>query len=84
MSVIHSTQQPELTLRKKNLSICYHAVRKAVAMGKILTTHTKTDNNLSDFMTKVTFGQKRRNLVGSVLYDLYDDYPSKKRKPAAE
>jgi hypothetical protein len=27
-------------------------------MGKILTTHIKTDNNLSDFMTKVTFGQK--------------------------
>ena len=53
-------------------------------MGEILTTHIKTDNNLSDFMTKVTFGQKRRHLVGSVLYDLYDDYPSKKRKPAAE
>jgi hypothetical protein len=85
MSVIHNTQRPESTLRKKNLSICYHAVREAVAMGEILTTHIKTDNNLSDFMTKVTFGQKRRHLVGSVLYDLYDDYPSKKkRKLAAE
>jgi hypothetical protein len=84
MSVIHNTQRPESTLRKKNLSICYHTVREAVAMGEILTTHIKTDNNLSDFMTKVTFGQKRRHLVGSVLYDLYDDYPSKKRKLAAE
>ncbi len=43
-------------------------------MGEILTTHIRTDINLSDFMTKVTFGQKRRHLVGSVLYDLYDDY----------
>jgi hypothetical protein len=84
MSVIHNTQRPESTLRKKNLSICYHVVREAVAMGEILTTHIRTDNNLSDFMTKVTFGQKRRHLVGSVLYDLYDDYPSKKRKLAAD
>jgi len=84
MSVIHNTQRPESTLRKKNPSICYHAVCEAVAMGEILTTHIKTDNNLSGFMTKVTFGQKHRHLVGSVLYDLYDDYPSKKRKPAAE
>jgi len=84
LSVIHNTQQPESILRKKNLSICYHAVREAVAMGEILTTHVRTDNNLSDFMTKVTFGQKRRHLVGSVLYDLYDDYLSKKRKLAAD
>jgi len=74
MSVIHNTQRPESTLCKKNLSICYHAVCEAVAMGEILTTHIKTDNNLSDFMTKMTFGQKCRHLVGSVLYDLYDDY----------
>ncbi len=80
MSVIHNTHRPESTLRKKNLSIYYHAV----AIGEILTTHIKTDNNLSDFLTKVTFGQKRRHLVGNVLYDLYDDYPSKKSKLAAE
>ncbi len=57
MSVIHNTQQPELTLKKKNLSICYHTVRKAVAMGEILTSNVRTDNNFSDFMTKVTYGQ---------------------------
>jgi hypothetical protein len=56
MSVIHNTQWPESTLKKKNLSICYHAVRKAVAMGEILTSHVRTENNFSDFMTKVTYG----------------------------
>ena len=33
MSVIHHTQGPESTLRKKSNSICYHAVRESVAMG---------------------------------------------------
>jgi hypothetical protein len=78
MSIIHNTQRPESTLKKKNLSICYHAVRKAVAMGEKLTSHVRTKNNFSDFMTKVTYGQKRRHLVGSILLDIYDDYSSKK------
>jgi hypothetical protein len=56
MSVIHNTQWPESTLKKKNLSICYHAVRKAVAMGEILMSHVRTENSFSDFMMKVTYG----------------------------
>ena len=42
MSVIYNTSQPESTLNKKNNSICYHAVREAVASGECLTTHFKT------------------------------------------
>ena len=91
MSIIHNTQRPESTLKKKNLAICYHAVHEAVAMGEILTGHIGTGDNLSDFMTKVTYGQKRRHLVGSVLHDIYDDFhtpkpkhtPSRKRKRSA-
>jgi hypothetical protein len=56
MSVIHNTQWSESTLKKKNLSICYHTVCEAVAMGEILTPHVRTKNNFSDFMTKVTYG----------------------------
>ncbi len=82
MSVIHNTQQPESTLKKKNLFICYHAVRKAVAMGDILTSHVRTENNFSDFMMKVTYGQKRHHLVGFVLSDIYDDYSNKKSRCA--
>jgi hypothetical protein len=40
-SVIHNTQQPESTLKKKNLSI-YYAVREADAMGEILMSHVQT------------------------------------------
>jgi hypothetical protein len=82
MSVIYNTQQPESTLKKKNLSICYHAVHEAVAMGEILTSHVWTENNFSDFMTKVTYGQQRHHLVGSVLFDIYDDHSNKKSRLA--
>ena len=39
MSVINNAQKPESVLRKKSNSICYHAVRKAVAMGELLAAH---------------------------------------------
>ena len=74
MSVIHNTSKPESTLKKKSNSICYHAVREAVAAGECLTSHLSTKNNASDLMTKVTYGAKRRNLVSMILYDIYDHY----------
>jgi hypothetical protein len=33
MSVIHDTQWPESTLKKKSNSVCYHAVHESIAMG---------------------------------------------------
>ena len=39
MSVIYNTSEPESTLKKKSNSICYHALRTAVASGEFLTTH---------------------------------------------
>ena len=63
MSVIYNTSRPELTLKKKSNSICYHAVREAVASGKCLTTHCKTGDNYSDIMTKVLYGQEKRDNV---------------------
>ena len=48
MSVITNTQKPESTLKKKSNSICYHAVREAVAMGECLTAHVPTTKNLAD------------------------------------
>ena len=82
MSVIYNTSRPESTLKKKSNSICYHAVREAVASGELLTTHCKTGDNHSDMMTKVLYGQKKRDNVSRILYDIYDhdDGPS----PATE
>ncbi len=66
---------PESTLKKKCNSICYHAVQESVAMGKSLITYIKSEDNLSDLMTKVTYGARHCRLVGNILYDIYDDHP---------
>ena len=39
VSVIHNTQQPESTLKKKLNAICYYAIREYVAMKESLTGH---------------------------------------------
>jgi hypothetical protein len=72
MSVIHNTSKPESVLKKKSNSICYHAVRESVAAGESLTSHISTHYNLSDLLTKVLYGEKRRQLVRGLLCDIYD------------
>ena len=73
MSVIHNTQRPESTLKKKSNSICYHFVRESVAMGESLTTHVRSENNPSDICSKlVPGGAKRDHLVSMILYYLAD------------
>ena len=73
MSVIHNTQRPESMLRKKSNSICYHAIREAVAMNELLTGHVSTHHNPADIATKVVPGGQQRNyLVGLVLYDVME------------
>jgi hypothetical protein len=74
-SQVTNSTRPESTLKKKCNSICYHAVQKSVAMGESLITHIDSEENISDLMTKVTHGGKRRQLVGNILYDIYDDHP---------
>ena len=73
MSVIHNTQQPESTLKKKSNSIDYHAARGSGAMGESLTGHVPTNQNVADLATKVLFGKKRRGMVNKLLYNVYDD-----------
>jgi hypothetical protein len=73
MSVIHNTQRPESVLKKKSNSICYHAIREAVAMGECLTGHVSTHENPADICTKIIAGgRKRDHLVGLILHDLAD------------
>jgi hypothetical protein len=71
MSVVNNTSKPESTLKKKSTSICYHAVREAVAMGEALVAHIPTKKNLADLFTKVLYGQTRRYLVSRMLWDVF-------------
>ena len=73
MSVIHNTQQPESTLKKKSDSIAYHAVRELIAMGESLTGHVGTNSNVADLATKVLVDKKRQSMVNKLLYNIYDD-----------
>ncbi len=66
---------PESTLKKKCNSICYHAVQESVPICESLITHIKSEDNLSDLMTKVIHGAKCRRLVGNILNYIYDDHP---------
>ena len=75
-SVISNTSQPESTLKNKSNSICYHAVRESVAMGEMLTGHVPSKLNLADLLTKVLFGSLHRTLVGRIVEDIYDTFPS--------
>ena len=73
MSVIHNTQRPESTFRKKSNSIFFHAVRESVTMGESLTGHIPTAENCSELATKIIpGGQKRDHLVVKLLFEIVD------------
>ena len=73
MSVIHNTQKPESTLKKKSNAICYHTVRESCAMGESLTGHIDSRDNLADIATKIIpSGQLRDHLGSKLVHDVYD------------
>ena len=75
MSVIHNTQRPESTLKKKSNEICYHYARESVAMDECRTGHIDTDENPADLATKIIAGgMKRDHLVGKLLTDIVDEH----------
>jgi hypothetical protein len=64
-SQVINSSRPKSTLRKKCNSICYHAIRELVAMGKTLLTRIRSGENLAGFLTKTTSGAKCHKLVSS-------------------
>jgi hypothetical protein len=71
---VNVTQHPELTLKKKSNSICYHAVCESAAMGKSFTEHCPTNNNMADLATKcIGGGIKCNHLSGMILHDIVDE-----------
>ena len=72
MSVVTNSSRPESTLKKKSNSVCYHAVREAVAMGECLVAHIPSKKNLADLFTKILGGIHRRDLVSKLLCYIYD------------
>ena len=74
MSVIGNSSRPESVLRKKNNLVCYHAVHESVAMGESIVGHVPRKENITDFLMKVLYGEKRRSLVSNILYDIHGEH----------
>ena len=75
MSVVHNTQRPDSTIRKKSNQICYHFIRESVAMNESLVTHIETNENPADLATKILTSQpKREYLASKLIHDVYDDH----------
>jgi hypothetical protein len=57
------------TVEKHN-AINYHAVREAAAAGVLQVHKDDTQTNLADLFTKVLSADCRRELLGSIVYNL--------------
>ena len=77
LSVIKNSQTPESQLKKKKNAICYHAMCESVVMGESLCTHLHSEDNYADLITKVLTGQRRRDLVRPILYNIHNDHSIK-------
>ena len=68
--VVKNTSIPESVLSKKHNAINYHAVREAAAAGVLQVIKEDTQTNLADLFTKVLPGDRRRELLSCILYNL--------------
>ena len=68
--VVLNTSVPESVLTKKHNAINYHAVREAAAAGILEVIKEDTQTNSADLFTKVLHADRRRKLLGSILYNL--------------
>ena len=71
--VIHNTQIPKSTIRKKSNSIYYHDMIESVTMGEPLMNHIPKSENCVDLLKNVFYRSKRRYHVIKIIYDIYDD-----------
>ena len=67
-SVVKSTGNAESTLSKKHDSICWHAIREAMAQGWLRMSWEPTENNLADLLTKSLETGKRNNFIGQISH----------------
>ena len=74
ISVVNNIFRLESVLRKKSISACFHTVHKSVDMDKSLVGCILGNENVTDLMRKVLFGQRGKHLVSNILYDTHDDH----------
>ena len=67
-AVFKNSSIPESVLKKKHLSTCCHLVREAVTAGILRVAKEDGATNLSDVLTKIMTGPKKRQLLGYFMY----------------
>jgi hypothetical protein len=71
-SVLANTTIPNLTLKKKNQSICYHFVQEGVARDEWRSLYVNTHDNTAYLLTKqLPSGEKRKGFVRKLLHHIY-------------
>jgi hypothetical protein len=68
MSVVLNTSVPSSVLKKKHNAIAYHCVREAIAAKVMRFAYVKSDENVSDILTKPLSNEKFHYLVKNRLF----------------
>ena len=74
LSVVCNRSKQESILRNKINSVCNHAVCEQVTLCKSLVGHVPSTENITDLMTKILCGQRRKYLVSNIFYDIHDGH----------
>ena len=67
-AVYKNASTPELILKKKNVSICYHKFKEAVSNGVNRIAKEGKATNLADLFTKMLVQTRRKNLLDKFTY----------------
>ena len=68
--MVKNTSIPQSVLSKKHNEINYHAVREAAAAGVLEVHKEDTQTNLAGLFTKVLPADRRKEFLGSIVYNL--------------
>ncbi len=68
MSVVLNTSVPSSVLKKKHNAIAYHRVREAIAARVLRFAYLKSEENVSDILTKPLCNEKFHYLVKKWLF----------------
>ena len=66
--VVRGVTMPESRIKKKHLSICYHAFCESVAGCKVRICWLPTVRNIADFLTKVLDGPNIHEVVVNIIH----------------
>jgi hypothetical protein len=68
ISVVLNTTVPSSVLKKKHNAIAYHPVREAIAARIMRFAYIKSEENVSDVLTKPLSNEKFHNLMKRLLF----------------